>query len=558
VMSLDGTGTAAPPPSYASYSLGTQPIVQANGLVPAVALAADVGGTATAQLVLTNTGGEPFTISGVSLPTSAAPWSITSVNCLGLGAPSASSPMTLAPGQICTIGLQFAPTALGIADAALTVLDTAGGSNLSAPSGNGQEFLLQGTGGQPNAQYSPVNGSPGIPEINFGNVPENSASTQQVTVTNTGNGPLTITGANIVVSPRAASTLAYWTLSRDCNTQGGVALFPVTLVTGESCVFTFQLDPSTAGNLVALVSFFDNAAQSNLASTLNGSYIQQVKLYGVGVVPLSGQLLSATYTPEELNFTNPSGLQNQTVTVTNTGTQPLVITGAETPINTVSTTGGPGAFTLLRQGCTGASGTLLPFPVTLASDAACTFTFQYNEAVEQQIVGPLGTPASFVGVYATFYTNAYETNIGSSFGNAGPVQYVALLTPNEATAKSSCGSSAGLGVSASPVEQGVLNVPGVPGQTVGSYGQTVTVTDSNSTTVGFDWVVLEGLNTSVEEVSGTTPTDTGSVYACGDVAGSPAVLVQMQRGSGTEPLIYPDGIFPSYQYLKLANGSGSP
>jgi hypothetical protein len=435
---------------------------------------------------------------------------------------------------------------LGTFDAALTVADTASGSNLSGPSNGGQQFLVQGTGGQPIADYVVSSGSVSATntQVTFGNIAQNTPATQSVTVTNNGNGPLSITSTGIAVSLRALTTESYWSLTKDCNTQSGGALFPVTVAPGASCVFTFQFDPAALGNFVALVSFFDNAAQSNLTSTLNGSYIQQVKLYGVGVLPLSGQVSSMTFTPEYLSFTNTSGTQTQTVMVTNTGTQPLKISEVESFLQQGS------AFALLQQGCTSTSGTpplFLPFPVTLASGTSCTFAFQYNAATEESITGgevPLA-------VYASFVDNAYVTNIGSSFGNSGALQGFALLAPG-ATVFPSCAIATGVGASAGASE-------GSGGAWVGSV--TLTAPSGKGLT-GYLLVVLEGLNTTFNEVAGTTPTDAQSVYSCAnDLPGSPTVVINANGVTGygagvpvpsvSETLHYADGIQPIIQYLTV-------
>jgi hypothetical protein len=542
---LIGSGTAAPTPSFASYSINGQPIVQANALVPAVVLTADVGSTASSALLLTNTGQEPFTISGVSFPASATPpWSLTSVSCPSslTGPPTAAAPVTLGPAQYCTINLTFAPTVLGTAeDAALTVLDTAGGSNLSGPSSGGQEFVVQGIGGQPVADYAVSSGTvaAGSAEVTYGNVQENNPATQSVTVTNNGNGPLSITAVSIAVSLRQLSSAAYWSLSKDCNSTG--TLLPVTVAPGSSCVFTFQFNPAATGNFVAEVSFIDNAAQSNLTSTLNVSYSQLVKLYGVGVLPLSGQVSSMMFTPEFLNFTNTSGTQTQSVTVTNTGTQALKITEVEPFLNQGA------AFSLVQQGCV--EGTeFLPFPVTLPSEASCIFTFQYNAATEFTITGG-AIPAA---VYAGFIDNAYVSNIGSSFGNTGALQDFALLPPG-ATLLTDCGNVSGVGVGGG----------GMEGSITSGWAQTITITNTvaGRGLTGYFLVVLEGLNTTFNQVAGTTPTDVNSVYSCGDLSGSPTVVINANGVTGfgagvpvqsaSVTVQYPAGIQPVYQSLEV-------
>jgi hypothetical protein len=190
----------------------------------------------------------------------------------------------------------------------------------------------------------------------------------------------------------------------------------------------------------------------------------------------------------------------------------------------------------------------LPFPVTLPSEASCIFTFQYNAATEFTITGG-AIPAA---VYAGFIDNAYVSNIGSSFGNTGALQDFALLPPG-ATLLTDCGNVSGVGVGGG----------GMEGSITSGWAQTITITNTvaGRGLTGYFLVVLEGLNTTFNQVAGTTPTDVNSVYSCGDLSGSPTVVINANGVTGfgagvpvqsaSVTVQYPAGIQPVYQSLEV-------
>ena len=93
----------------------------------------NVNTTTTQQLILTNTGGAAFTISGISTSEIDPEFSVSNVVCNGVTDFPFSTPVNLGAGQSCTITLQFAPTTYGNGHAdLLTILDTASSSNASA------------------------------------------------------------------------------------------------------------------------------------------------------------------------------------------------------------------------------------------------------------------------------------------------------------------------------------------------------------------------------------------------------------------------------------------
>lgn len=432
VVLLGGIGTAAPPPAYASYSLNGTAIVEPNFLVPAVALTTGVGNVASATLVLTNTGGENLTVSGVSLSGSTVtpvPWSITSVSCPPSGtSPTAGSPATLEPGQSCSIGLQFAPNTLGLQDVVVTVLDTASGSNLvEDTAATGQEFALQGTGGQPIATFS-------LPSIDFGTltegfpgVPAEPPATEPEVVTNTGNAPLVITGVTI---GQPVNNTSAFTAENGCTNSSGVVMnFPVTLAPMAYCSFSMQFAPSqTVGPQSATAYFIDNANDSNVTTAEEGLlyWTQEVPVSGTGSLPQSPYptIPYAYFSAGVLSF-DGTGVQTQPLTVTNIGGKPLMIEGI--------TFAGASAFTLTPEGCS-ESGTLESLTVTLDSFQSCTFTFQFDPSVTGT-TGPFYYQNGGPDAGATFTLGSTDSNLGVT----DDVQ-VALLGPGATVA---CESSSG-------------------------------------------------------------------------------------------------------------------
>jgi hypothetical protein len=213
---------------------GIQPQVSAS---PASVLfpAQIVGTTSSAQLVtLTNPGTSALTITGVAME--GTDFTFTSA-CTG----------TLQPNQQCTISVQFAPIAAGGRSAILQVLTNAGnvaGGTLLVP--------LTGTA---------VAGAPGVSasaaSLAFGFVSTASSSALPVTLTSTGNTPLSITLIQI--------TGANATSFSQTNTCGG------TLQPSQQCTITVVFKPLAATALSAQLQIAHNAAGSPLIIPLSGT-----------------------------------------------------------------------------------------------------------------------------------------------------------------------------------------------------------------------------------------------------------------------------------------------
>lgn len=325
---LVNNATAGGPP-FANYTGNPQ---LGTGVTVSLTASAN-GGVAIQQLVLSNTGTGPLSVSGMSLsgvpgyPGSGAAWSIASALCGNTAESSGSfTPVSLAPGQSCTVTLQFAPTATDFLSntSNLTIIDTATSSNAGSATG-GQTIPLNGTGTAPFAHYT-LSGL-----FDFGTIYANTSATQTVTLTNTGNGALTFSGLSFSSIPGVnGGGFSYTQIL--CNGTG--AQLPVILSSGQSCTITVQFDPPTAGSYQANLNFIDDAtaAETDL-------YGQNLLAFGTGLadadLSVSGVATGTGFTGVAYAFwtrilnSGPEAVTNLTVTYTlSSPVQFLSLTGA--------------------------------------------------------------------------------------------------------------------------------------------------------------------------------------------------------------------------------------
>jgi hypothetical protein len=306
-VGLTGTGTApAATLTPTSLSFGGQ----------------TVGTTSPAQTAtLRNSGTAPMTISSVVMTgTNAADFA--QLNDCPL------SPATLAVNATCTISVTFTPGATGARSASVSITDDASGS----PHG----LALTGTGAAaaPSVGLSPTS-------LDFGSraVGTTSAS-QNSTLTNTGNAPLTI--SSVAVTGANAGDFAQ---TNTCPSS------PATLAAGASCSIAVTFTPSAAGSRSAAVSVTDDAGGSPQSVALTGS----------------GQAPAVTLTPTTLGFGSQligTTSASQSATLRNSGTAPL----------TISSIGLAGA----NAGDFAQTNDCPLAPVTLAVNATCTISATFS------------------------------------------------------------------------------------------------------------------------------------------------------------------------------------
>jgi hypothetical protein len=224
------------------------------------------------QVAVSNIGTSPVSLLGVTFT---GPFSRNGGTCNG----------TLLVGRTCTINVRFRPTDIGPAVGQLSLAT----SDPNSP----HIVALDGNGLLPIAEVTPV-------ALSFSSPLGIPSAIQTVTVTNTGNTPLTINNVT-----RTGTHSGQFTHQNLC---------PASLGVGLSCTINVTFAPTTASplNKVANLNVVTAAPAAN------------------AVVPLTGAIVVPTFTisPSPLAFGNMSvagGNAVIPVTITNTSTAPLRI-----------------------------------------------------------------------------------------------------------------------------------------------------------------------------------------------------------------------------------------
>jgi hypothetical protein len=299
-IAVSGTGVApslsASPTSFSFGSINT-------------------GSTATNTLTLTNNGTVSVTVSSVTA--TGAAFTVTGFTL----------PATLAAGQSVAGTVSFKPTAAGSATGSVAVSSNASPLNIPL-SGSGVAVA-------PVAAITPTS-------VAFGNVKTGTTQSRAVTIQNTGN-------ANLVVSGVAATGAGF--------SVTGFTL-PLTLAPGTSANGSVTFAPTAAGNTSGSVTVTSNAPGASSA------------LSGTGIQPV------LTVTPTSLAFSS--------VTTGTTSTQPLTLRNSGTATLTVSQLSVTGA---------GFSVTGFTLPLTLAPGANVAGSVRFAPTTAGAVTGSV-TPTS--------------------------------------------------------------------------------------------------------------------------------------------------------------------
>jgi hypothetical protein len=232
---------AGSPHSIALTGTGTGPAVSFSP-VSLVFSSLAVGSKSSAQtLTLANS-------SAAAGVTSNAPLVIGSIALTGSNASAFrltnACSSSLGVGSSCALHVSFAPSTAALLSASLTVTDNAYGSPHSVS--------LSGTGvGTPAASLSPTSLSFGSQTVGT------SSSPQGVTLTNSGNGALTVSSIAVTGANPGA-----FTLGNGC----GTSLNPIA-----SCTISVSFAPTASGSMSATVAIIDSAANSPQAVALTGT-----------------------------------------------------------------------------------------------------------------------------------------------------------------------------------------------------------------------------------------------------------------------------------------------
>ncbi len=252
--------------------------------------------TAPETIVLTNLGNADLVVTGAAFLSGGDPaaFQITADTCDGL---------TLAPLEFCTVSVRFQSTAPGLLTGILNIPNNA--------DGNAQAFL-SGHVAAPIATITP------LVLTGFTAQTGGASLEQTVTLTNSGDAPLTITGAAVIGGANPGD------FSVTNNLCSG------SLIPGASCTVGVTMTPGSGGAKAATLVLSHDATGDTT-----------VLLDGFATQPI------AIAAPSTLNFTGQVGVVGaiQQVTVTNAGDAPLTVSGS-------SLTGAnAGEFTITGSNC---------------------------------------------------------------------------------------------------------------------------------------------------------------------------------------------------------------
>jgi hypothetical protein len=221
------------------------------------------GQKSTSQsITLTSSGDQAVSFQSVSV-TGANPGDFEeSDNCV--------STVVLQPKHSCTIFVIYAPTSVGPSQATLNVMDSA--------VGNPQQYGLSGTGVAPPTPTPAVTLNPAGTFNLAGTTTQGTAATpQNLTVSNTGTGPLHVTA--IGVSGLNAG---------DFSVAGSTCL-GTAVAAGTSCSIPVTFAPLATGIRTTTLTITDDAANSPQTMTINGTAVTAVT-----IVAAAGATLSAS------------------------------------------------------------------------------------------------------------------------------------------------------------------------------------------------------------------------------------------------------------------------
>lgn len=328
---LHGTGT--------SSAVSTSPSLKLFGNQT-------VGTASAAQTFhITNNGGADLHNVAVTVAGTDSGQYVTSNN---------TCPVTLTIGSSCSIDVAFQPTSVGAHNSA--TLDIA-----SDDSAGTVHLALSGTGIAPVLSPSPAS-------VDFGNQRVGSSSaTQTFQITNTGNGPLVISGVSLGGGDAGQFTMS----NNGCVTQ---------LAVSATCSVGVAFTPNSAGTHNATLDFTSNDPAGTKHVSLTGVGIQSI---------LSPSMSSHDFGPQRLGTTSAA----QRVTITNSGTDNLTI-------GTITLSGADaGQYVAANDTCSGTQ--LLPGlkctidlsfkPTVLGAHPSATLNIPNDSSSPLMLIGLRGT-----------------------------------------------------------------------------------------------------------------------------------------------------------------------
>ena len=314
-------------------------------------------------------------------------------------------------------------------------------------------------------------------------------------VVNTGDAPLVISGSLAITGPNNAD----FSFSDIGNCTSA------TLAPGTNCSFELSFAPSIVGTEQAFASVTDNSPNNLPGNT------QALELTGVGNGPL------AAVSPSSLDFGSaPQGstTSGQTVTLTNTGNQPLVISNG--PL-----IAGPDSAEFQPEGSS------CSVTTPMAPGSSCTITIAFAPNAVRSFQAQLN-----------FFDNA---------GNVATAEQVVPLT--------------GTGTAAAPIARILPSALGFGTQAIGTTSgtQIATLTNTGSAALSITSIGITGTNTADFGITAASscPITSGAVA----IGASCTVAVDFAPQSGgakTANLTFNDNASGSPQTIALTGTADAP
>jgi hypothetical protein len=295
-------------------------------------------------------------------------------------------------GQKCDINVVFTPTAAGNRIGTLTI--TFGGS---VPS---QTVSLTGVGTVPAVSLSP-------PALYFSvQATGTTSGQQQVTVTNTGTGSLTVSSVQATTQFAATNTC-------------GAPVAP-----SSTCTIQVTFNPAASGIQTGTLTINDNASNSPQTVALTGNQT------GNASVTLSPTTL--TFAVQNNGMTSPP----QPVTVTNSGTAPLVVSSLQTTSQFAASSAcpasvQPGSTCTIQVTFTPSTSGTQTGTLTIMDNAANspqTVSLAGNQSAGFSVNAPGGSTSTSASVSAG-QTATYNLSVSGTFGFSGAVNFTCSGAP---------------------------------------------------------------------------------------------------------------------------------
>jgi uncharacterized glyoxalase superfamily protein PhnB len=399
----------------------------------------------------------------------------------------------LQPNTNCVVQVVFKPSAPVASIGAITLTDNGSGSP--------QMILATGTGVlEPQAALSELS-------LGFAGQPTGSPSTPAtVTLSNTGNAALNI--ASIVASGDFSQT----------STCGA------TLPVSANCTISVTFTPTAAGTRSGTLTVTDNSGNV-VGST------QAVQLTGTGqAVPVASLSTTAlTFTAQSIGATSVS----QPVTLTNTGSAPLIISDVSASGDFAQLNNCPASI------AAGANCTInITFTPTASGNRFGSVTITDNAASNTQLITLTGTgnptpQASVSGTNLGFASQAIGSTSAaqpvtlSNTGNA-PLNIASIVASGDFAVSNACGATLASGGNCTI---NVTFTPTVAGARTGS----LTITDNSGNVSGsVQAVSLSGIGQAVPGASLSTNTLTFAGQSIGTISAAQSVTL---TNTGTAALV---------------------